>query len=283
MVKLHETSFSYDYPFPAVTLAYFLRYPNPYSTHVLSTDVIEREFDPISQRLTTTRLHLKRSKLPPTILKLLPKGILGSGNDAGQSYILEKSTIDAKEGWMKTESRNLEWTGILSVIERQSYKRSYINRTPYTPATSDLVEQTKGEGTHVTTTVTFKSRLGQAKLLGQRRKGETPSVTPEDSTDADDVPTKKVFFASWSTSSLQRTIEAVGVRRARDAMIKSKDGMNVVLERLRNGGLIGVLDGMRRDRELAFGIDGPWKHVWHQGGEADDRERNVAPDDPLED
>ena len=283
MVKFHETSFSYDYPFPAVTLAYFLRYPNPYSTHVLSTDVIERQFDPISQRLTTTRLHLKRSKLPPAILKLLPKGILGTSTDAGQSYILEKSTVDVNEGWMETESRNLEWTGILSVIEKQAYKRSYVDRTSSTPAASDLVEQTKGKGTNVTTTVTFKSRFGQGKMLGQRRKEEIPSVTPEDSTDADDVPIKKDFFASWSTTSLQRTIEAVGVRRARDAMIKSKDGMNVVLERLRNGGLIGVLDGMRRDRELAFGVDGPWKRVWHQGGKADDAELNANPNDPLND
>jgi hypothetical protein len=38
---------------------------------------------------------------------------------------------------------------------------------------------------------------------------------------------------------------------------KSKEGMMVVLERLRRGGLVGVLDGMRKDREGAFG--GEWK------------------------
>ena len=44
--------------------------------------------------------------------------------------------------------------------------------------------------------------------------------------------------------------------------MKSKDGMNVVLERLRLGGLRGVLDGMRRDEEGA----GRWGRVWKEGG-----------------
>jgi len=39
-------------------------------------------------------------------------------------------------------------------------------------------------------------------------------------------------------------------------MIKSKEGMNVVLERLRMGGLGGVLEGMRRDREMIMGGGG---------------------------
>src|SRR5450432_4106511 len=64
MVKFYELNYTYDYSFPAVTLAYFLRYPNPYSTHVLSTDVIERFVDPVTGRLSTTRIHLKRSRLP---------------------------------------------------------------------------------------------------------------------------------------------------------------------------------------------------------------------------
>ena len=163
MVKFYESFFNYDYPFPAVSLAYFLRYPNPYATHVLSTDVIDRTFDPSTQRLHSTRLHLKRSKIPPTILKLLPKGILGASSDGGQSYILEKSVVDVREGWMKTETRNLEWTGILSIVEKQYYRRSSDGIATPGSLTSDLVEKTKNEGTDVTTTVTLLSRFGQAK------------------------------------------------------------------------------------------------------------------------
>ena len=257
MVKFLENSFSYDYSFPAVSLAYFLRYPNPYATHVLSTDVIERHFDPNTHRLTTTRLHLKRSKIPPTVLKILPKGILGASTDAGQSYVLETSMVDAKEGWMETETRNLEWTGILSVVEKQMYRRSQTNDIAKRPSVRDLVDYPRCERTSVTTTTTLLSRYGQAKYL--RRKSE--SVNSSSDTSDDEAAVKKGFFSTWSTASLQRSIEGVGLRRTRAALAKSKDGMNVVLDRLRQGGLGGVLDGMRRDQEAAFGPDGPWKQA----------------------
>lgn len=261
MVKFYESSFSYDYPFPAVSLAYFLRYPNPYATHVLSTDVIDRHFDPSSQRLSTTRLHLKKSKLPPALLKILPKGIVGANSDAGQSYILETSVVDVKEGWMKTESRNLEWTGILSVIEKQTYRRLHPGETSGSSTSTDLVEDTKQEDTKVTTTVTLTSRLGQGRTIGVRRKGDSATASAGSSVAEDQAAVKKGLFATWSTSSMQRSIELVGLRRTRDALVKSKEGMNVVLERLRLGGLVEVLEGMRRDREAALGRDGPWKRA----------------------
>ena len=261
MVKFYESSFSYEYPFPAVSLAYFLRYPNPYAKHVLSTDVIDRRFDPDTQRLYTTRLHLKRSKLPPAVLKLLPKGILGSSNDTGQSYILEKSIVDVKEGWMTTETKNLEWTGILSVVEKQLYRR------PNNPSAlggvdgEDLDHPKRGE-TEVTTSTTFVSRFGQGGPRMTRRKAQVGSSGRDTAVDVpDDSPPKKGFLSSWSTSSLQRTIEAIGMRRTREALLKSKDGMNVVLGRLRAGGLVEVLEGMRRDREAMYGPEGPWKRT----------------------
>lgn len=199
------------------------------------------------------------------MLKLLPKGILGSSADAGQSYILEKSVIDVKEGWMKTESRNLEWTGILSVIEKQVYRRpSSGTATPAIPRL-DLVESTKGEGTDVTTTVTLLSRFGQAKTL--RKKGEVGATIPLPASDSEEEsPPKKGFFSSWSTSSLQRSIEMIGLRRTREATGKSNEGMKVVLERLRGGGLGRVLEGMQEDRQRAFGQDpgSSFKRAWRQ-------------------
>lgn len=261
MVKFYENSFSYNYPFSAVSLAYFLRYPNPHATHVLSTDVIDRQFDPSTQRLSTTRLHLKKSKIPSTVLRLLPKGILGAGGDAGHSYVIEKSVVDIREGWMKTESRNLEWTGILSVIEKQTYRRPISGDGILRgPTCTSLVDDEKYDGTNVTTIVTLVSRFGQSRLVTNRRKEESTTETP---LAGDESPTaKRGFFSAWSTSSMQRSIEHVGLRRTRDALVKSKDGMNVVLERLRLGGLVAVLEGMHRDRETAFGRqDGPWKRA----------------------
>ncbi|EAU31383.1 conserved hypothetical protein [Aspergillus terreus NIH2624] len=266
-MKFFENVFTYDYSFPAVSLAYFLRYPNPYSRHVLTTDVIDRYVDPKTHRLHTTRLHLKKSKVPSGILKLLPKGIGGSDN-SGQTYILETTIVDVKEGWMETESRNMEWTGILSVVEKQFYQRQPLEGSLQRLEGLSLDDQ-KSEQTTVKTTVTFRSRFGQGKLLGWRK---TDSI-PDHNGEVDDEPPRKGFFSSLSTAGIQRTIELIGVNRTRDAILKSKQGMNVVLERLRSGGIVGVLEGMRQDREAAFGTEGPWKRVWLRGnGVTDDDE-----------
>lgn len=254
-MKFFENKFTYDYSFPAVSLAYFLRYPNPYSRHVLTTDVIDRYVDPNTHRLHTTRIHLKKSKVPSGILKLLPKGMGGSDN-SGQSYILETTIVDPREGWMETESRNMEWTGILSVVEKQHYQRILTDEN--TQALDGLSIDQKSEQTTVRTTVTFRSRLGQGKFLSRKKAGF-------DNADAEEEEPKRGFFSSLSTAGIQRTIELIGVKRTRDAVLKSKQGMNVVLERLRSGGIVGVLEGMREDREAAFGPEGPWKRVWLQG------------------
>lgn len=249
MVKFYELNYTYDYSFPAVTLAYFLRYPNPYSTHVLSTDVIDRSIDPVTGRLSTTRIHLKRSRLPPAILKLLPKSVLGNVSaGSSSSYVLERSTIDIREGWMETESRNLDWTGILSVVERQAYRRDL--------GSEDDAEDIKAGTTDVTTSIKFRSRLGdRLRARARRGEGETGGIR-----DVEEEP-KKGFLANWSTSGIQRSIEAIASRRTLISQGNSKEGMNVVLERLRNGGLMGVLEGMRRDREAIFG-QGSLKPAW---------------------
>jgi 4-amino-4-deoxychorismate lyase len=206
------------------------------------------------------------------VLKLLPKSILGAtSNDSSQAYILEKSVVDVNEGWMETESQNLEWTSVLSVIERQVYRRPLglapatgednASSSPLTPKTWDFPQD---ERTDVTTTVTFHSRLGQSRFLHHRK----PTLSDPD------PPPRKSLFQSWSTSSIQRSIELIGVRRTRDQLIKSKEGMKIVLERLREGGLVGVLEGMRRDRERPSAFagsgghvrdGGTWKRVWKNG------------------
>lgn len=242
-MKVYESSFNYDYAFPTVTLAYFLRYPNPYSRHVLSTDVIDRYVDPETKRLHTLRLHLKKSKVPGAILKLLPRGLAGPGGKS-ESYILETSVVDLKEGWMKTQSKNMEWTGILSVVERQHFKRL---TSPSEPVDDTAI----ADGTNCRTTVTFVSRLGQAKAA-KRQTANGEEEAP-----------RQGFFSSWSTAGLQRTVELVGVKRTKTALLNGKEGMNVVLERLRQGGILGVLEGMRRDG-MEMGGDGPWKQMWRK-------------------
>jgi hypothetical protein len=265
-MKFFELNSTYDYSFPAVSLAFFLRYPNPYSRHVLTSDVIDRYVDPDTERLHTTRLHLKKSKIPSALLKLLPKGIGGSEN-SGQSFILEKTVVDVKEGWMTTESRNMEWTGILSVVERQLYERENGS------AGNSIEMPAEGEKVNVRTTVTFKSRLGQTKFLNRARKAAEEMSS---SSEAEEDAPKRGFLSSLSTAGIQRTIELIGVTRTRDAVLRSKEGMTIVLERLRSGGIVGVLEGMRRDREgvpatlmagrpMQSESTSTWRNAWLQG------------------
>ena len=286
-MKFYTSNYKYDYSFPAVSLAYFLRYPNPYSTHVLSEDVISRHFDPQSQRLYTTRLHLKQSKIPTWILSLLPRNILGNNrgpNGEAQNFILEKSVVDVREGWMETETQNLQYTGVLKVIEKQQFTRSsdesssslglFASRPSLESRGSNA---SRTETTNVSTTVTFLSRLGQSK-----RKTEQASY-------GDEVEEQRRGLFSWSTGKLQRSIEGASLERARKSITRSKEGMNVVLERMREGGLVAVLEGMRRDRELVVGaaaggfsggIDSNqsvlestksrWRKIWEDGSSDDD-------------
>ena len=247
-MKFITSTYKYDYSFPAVSLAYFLRYPNPYSTHVVSEDVISRHFDPDTQRLYTTRLHLKQSKVPSWILSLLPKNILGSNrgpNGEAQNFILEKSIVDIREGWMETETQNLQYTGVLKVIEKQRFTRSSGEPgtalgllTSRTSVERPESNSSRLESTDVSTTVTFLSRFGQSK-----RK---PGVVSH----GDDSEEQKRGLFSWSTGKVQGSIEGASLERARKSLVRSKEGMNVVLERMRDGGLVAVLEGMRRDREL---------------------------------
>ena len=271
-MKIYTQTSEYNYTFPAVTLAYFLRYPNPYAKHVLSTDVIDRYLDS-NGRLVSVRLHNKKSKVPSGILKFLPNGLAGPGG-ASQSYVLEKSVVDIKEGWMESESRNMEWTGILSVVEHQLYRRQPIpmeTRVDEMAASGVSTPEMKEKSwTSCKTTVTFVSRLGQAVKANRSRKADSPTMPAEE-----EVP-KQGFFASWSTSGVQKTIEILGVKRTKTALVNGRTGMNVVLERLRSGGIVAVLEGMRHDRGEALGPEGSWKQVWLNGnqGPNQDRPRN---------
>lgn len=228
MVLTHSTSHTYSHPFPTVTLAYFLRYSspqlNPFAAHVLCTDTIDSHVDPTTQRLYTTRLHLKKSRMPGAIFKLLPTSVTGGASGEKASYILETSVVDIKEGWMKTESRNLNFTGVLSVVEKQDFQ------IPTDPARNASKTETD-----VVTSVIFKSKLGE-KLRGRIGQAQ-----------------EEGWFAGvvggWGTKGIQRSIESLASTKTLAQLGKSRDGMKLVLERIRNTGVLGVLESIRRERQ----------------------------------
>ncbi|KAI0274896.1 MSF1-domain-containing protein [Gloeopeniophorella convolvens] len=113
-MKFFSQSFLYDDPWPIVTLAFYLRYPNPYASHVLSCDVISRDFTP-SGSLLTTRLILKSATLP----RWAPKGIISRS----ESWILEESEVDPQGKVVRCRTRNLEHTKAMQVHESQTFSQ----------------------------------------------------------------------------------------------------------------------------------------------------------------
>ncbi len=228
MVLKHSTSHTYSHPFPTVTLAYFLRYSsprlNPFATHVLSTDTISSYVDPETQRLYTTRIHLKKSRMPSAVYKLLPTSMTGGGSGDKASYVLETSVVDIREGWMASESKNLNFTGVLTVIERQHFQ-----------IPTD-VERVKALETDVTTSVVFKSRIGE-KLRGKLDQAQSSGGW------------LLGISSSWGAKRIANTIESLASNKTQAQLGKSRDGMRHVLERIRNTGVIGVLETLRRERQ----------------------------------
>ncbi|KAF6843236.1 PRELI-like family protein [Colletotrichum musicola] len=246
MVLTHTTNHTYSHPFPTVTLAYFLRYSspklNPFSTHVLSTDTIDSRLDPATGRLHTTRIHLKKSRLPAPVFKLLPASITGGGSAEKASYVLETSVVDVREGWMRTESRNLNFMNVLSVVEKQDF-----NLPANAPADA---------ATDVATTIIYRSRLGE-RLRGGK-KDQTSQANAAVAV-AEQLPEQAQGGGRWLSGwvsglgarGIQRSIENLASSKTQDQMGKSREGMRVVLERLRKNGVVGVLEMMRRERQLA--------------------------------
>ncbi|KIY51325.1 MSF1-domain-containing protein, partial [Fistulina hepatica ATCC 64428] len=113
-MKFFKQSFTYDDSWSIVSLAYFLRYPNPYASHVLSCDVISRVQTP-SGNLLTTRLILKRGALP----RWAPRGIVSRA----ESWIIEESEVDPFGKTVHCRTRNLDHVKVMQVEESVSFRQ----------------------------------------------------------------------------------------------------------------------------------------------------------------
>jgi len=137
-----------------------------------------------------------------------------------------------------TETRNLDWEGVISVVENQIY----------TPSPSHN-NSSDGEKTDVKLTVKISSRVGS----NAREK-------------VADAASSGGLWASWTTGSIQRSIEVIGMKRMREGLGRSKEGMKVVLEGLREKGLLAAMQE-RRERRLADqeeGVQRRWSSIWRE-------------------
>lgn len=108
-----NNSHTYQYDFPTVTLAYFNRYPNPYSRHVKSTDTIDTFID-AQGRLHQTKLLKKSGRLPSFVKHFLGK--------ITTSWIIERSVVDPTSQTMKTYCCNLDHRKIIRIEEFNEFQ-----------------------------------------------------------------------------------------------------------------------------------------------------------------
>ena len=145
--------------------------------------------------------------------------------------------VDIRNQTMETETRNLDWEGVISVVESQIY----------TPAPPSEATAGEGEKTDVKLIVKISSRVG--------------TNAREKVADA----TAAGGWTSWTTGSIQKSIEIVGMKRMREGLGRSKEGMKIVLEGLREKGLIVAMQE-RRERKLADrkeeGMQSRWSNIW---------------------
>ncbi|KAI0823050.1 MSF1-domain-containing protein [Trametes gibbosa] len=119
-MKFYSQSFLYDDPWSIVSLAYLLRYPNPYASHILSCDVISRDITPAGT-LRTTRLILKTGSLP----RWAPKGMI----QRAESWVLEESEVDPLGKVMRCTTKNLDHVKVMQVEEHIHIRQAEDGKT----------------------------------------------------------------------------------------------------------------------------------------------------------
>jgi len=119
-MRFFSQSYLYDDAWSIVTLAFFLRYPNPYAAHVISCDVIAREYTP-SGTLLTKRLILKKGNTP----RWFPQGIVSRA----ESWIIEESEVDPYGKVVSCITKNLDHVKIMQVEESVRFAQTLQGQT----------------------------------------------------------------------------------------------------------------------------------------------------------
>ncbi|XP_034245398.1 protein preli-like [Thrips palmi] len=113
MVKFYESSTVFQYNWHQVAQAFWQRYPNPHSSHVLSEDTVFREVR--DNKLFTKRLLTKTNRVPKWGERFINNPKVG---------IIEESVVDPKTRTLTTYTRNVGYTKVMSVVEKVVYRES---------------------------------------------------------------------------------------------------------------------------------------------------------------
>ncbi|XP_056305917.1 PRELI domain containing 1b [Danio aesculapii] len=96
-------------PWELVLTAFWQRYPNPYSSHVLTEDVLFREVTS-ENLLVSRRLFTKTNRLPRWAERIFP--------GRRSVYIIEDSVVDLSNRSLTTMTWNVNHSKLMRVVER---------------------------------------------------------------------------------------------------------------------------------------------------------------------
>ncbi|BFZ59875.1 Phospholipid metabolism protein [Saitoella coloradoensis] len=112
-MKIFENTCVFDHPWNMVSAANWRKYPNEFSSHVISVDTLRREVDPSTGVLRSERIIACKQSAPRWILRLI------GGDEI--SFVREVSEVDPKSQTVVMRSVNLTFANILSVQETVKY------------------------------------------------------------------------------------------------------------------------------------------------------------------
>ncbi|ODQ68474.1 protein MSF1 [Nadsonia fulvescens var. elongata DSM 6958] len=114
-MKTYQLQHTIDYPWWFVTAAYWHKYPNPFSTHIVSIDVLRQEYDPETKRLRVERLVSMKQSVPIWLTRIVSRN-----NTA--AYVREVTEVDLVAQTFITRSFNMTMNHLARIDETVSYK-----------------------------------------------------------------------------------------------------------------------------------------------------------------
>ncbi|GAB6023453.1 hypothetical protein CHUAL_008233 [Chamberlinius hualienensis] len=121
MGKYYENHSDFKFSWDQVAQAFWCRYPNPFSNHVLSEDVICREVR--DNKLYSKRLLTKTNHLPEWGKRFMTSRAI---------CIVEESVVDPIQRTIVTYTRNIGFNRVMNVEEKCTYRQINENDNQWT-------------------------------------------------------------------------------------------------------------------------------------------------------
>jgi hypothetical protein len=115
MVKEYSKTYTFPYKWEHVCAGFWVKYPNPFSKHVISEDVFHREI--IDDNVLVSKRLLVKERMfhiPKWAETVVPQK---------QVYVVEEAHCDPNKQTLTTYTRNFTLTSMMTVLEKCEYSK----------------------------------------------------------------------------------------------------------------------------------------------------------------